>query len=66
MLGGGEFTVSYSPVAVIRSIGITIAIAYAEVLIIFAWDVSNAFHNIILLNPVERVYLRLPYLYLDW
>ena len=66
MLEGVDFTVSYAPVAGIHSIRIIIAIASEEGLIIFVLDISNAFQNIILINPVEIVYLSLPYLYLDW
>ena len=37
------FTVSYTPVSVIRSLIIIVTIAYAEVLIIFVLYISNAF-----------------------
>ena len=66
MIEGVDFTVSYSPVSVIRSLNIIIAIASAEVLIIFVLDISNALKNNILPNPAEIVYLRLPYIYLDF
>ena len=46
-----EFTVSYVPVAGIRSLHTIIAIAYAEGLILFVLDISNAFQNTILPNP---------------
>ena len=32
----------------------------------FFLEISNAFQNTILTNTAERVYLSLPYLYLDW
>ena len=65
MLEGVDFTVSYVPVASIRSLRIIIAIDPAEGIILFVLDISNAFQNTILPNPVERVYISLPYLYLD-
>ena len=64
MLEGVDFTVSYSPVAGISSFRIIVTIAYEEILILFILDISNAFQNIIITNPAERVYLILPYLYL--
>ena len=66
MLEVVDFTVSYAPVAVILSLHIIIAISYAEGLIISVLDISNAFQNIILPDPVERVYLILTYIHLDW
>ena len=51
MLEVVNFTVSYAPAAGIRSLCINISIAYAEVLIIFVLDISNALHNTILPNP---------------
>ena len=51
MLEGVNFIVSYAPVAGIRSLHIIIAIAYAEGLILFVLDISNAFQNTILPNP---------------
>ena len=47
------FTVSCEPVACIRSLCIIISIAYAEVLIVFVLDISNAFQNTILPNLAE-------------
>ena len=58
------FTISYVPVADIRSLCIIIAIAYVEGLIFFVLDIFNAFHNTILPEPSERFYIRLPYIYL--
>ena len=49
----------------IRSLRIITAIESEEVLIIFVLDIYNALKNTILPNPAERVYLILPYLYLD-
>ena len=49
----------------IRSLPIIVAIASAGGIIIFVLDISNAFQNTILSDPVERVYISLPYLYLD-
>ena len=66
MIEGFDFTVSYVHVAGIRSLCIIISIASAEVLVIFVLYISNAYQNIILTNPAERVYISLPYLYLDW
>ena len=60
-----EFTVSYAPVAGIRSLCIIIAISYAEGLNIFIFDISNDFQNTISSNPVERLYTSLLYIYLD-
>ena len=60
------FTVSYAPVSGIKSLCIIIAVASIEFLILFILDISNAFQNIIFTNPVEKLYLSLPYLYLDW
>ena len=51
MIEGAGFTVSYALVAGIRSLCIIIAIASAEVLIIFVLDISNDFHNTILPRP---------------
>ena len=59
-----DFTVSYEPVAGIRSLCIIITISPVEGLIIFVLDISNAFQNTILPNPAEGFYLILPYLYL--
>ena len=59
-------TVSYSPVAGIRSLHIIIAIASVESLILFILDIPNSFHNTILPDPSEIVYLILLYLYLEW
>ena len=50
MLEGFDFTVSYTPVAGILPLYITIAIASVEGLIIFVLDISNAFKNTILTN----------------
>ena len=66
MLEVVDFTVSYEPVAGIRSLCITTEIASAEGLILFVLDIPNAFQNTILPNPAETVYLRLTYIYLDW
>ena len=65
MLEGVDLTISYTPVSGICSLRIITAIDSAEGLILFVLEISNAFHNTILTNPTERVYLRLPYLYLD-
>ena len=59
-------TVSYSPVAGIRSHHIIIAIASVESLILFILDIPNSFHNTILPNLSEIVHLILLYLYLEW
>ena len=61
MIEGVDFTVSYQPVTGILSLCIIIATAYAECLILFVLDISNAFQNIILCNNSERVHLSLPY-----
>ena len=66
ILEGDEFTVSYAPVSGICPLRIIIAIAYAEGLVIFVLDIYNAFYNTMLADPAEKVYLRLPYLYMDW
>ena len=66
MIEGVELTVSYAPVADIRSICIIIEIASSKGLIIFVLDIPNAIQNNILPNPAEIVYLGLPYLYLNW
>ena len=66
MLEGVEFTVSYAPVAGIRSLSIILSISSSECLILFELNISNAFQKTILPNPVERVYLILPYIYLYW
>ena len=66
MIEGVDFTVSYSPVAGIRSLRIIIGIASSEGLIIFVLDIFNAFQNTILTNLKERVYLCSPYLYMYW
>ena len=66
MIEGVDFTVSYSPVAGIPSLYIFIAIEYVEVLNIFVLDISNDFQNNSLTNTAERVYLSLPFIYLDW
>ena len=50
----------------ISSLCIIIAILSVEGLRIFVLDISNAFHNTILINPVKRVYLSLPHIYLEW
>ena len=62
MIEGVEFTVSYEPVAGIRSLCIITAIASAEGLILFVLDISNAFQNTSLPNPAEIVYFSSPYL----
>ena len=66
MLEGVEFAVSFAPVAIILYLLIIIVIASVEGLIIIVLDISNAFQNTIPPNPEERVYLSLPYLYLEW
>ena len=66
MLEVFDFTISYVPVAGYRSLCIIIEIASAEGIIIFVLDISNAFHNTILPNPEELVYLNLPYLNMYW
>ena len=66
MLEGVDFNVSYAHMADIRFLCIIIAIASAEGPILFVLDISNEFHNNILPNPAERVYISLPYIYLDW
>ena len=58
--------VSYAPVDGICHLCIIIAIAFAEGLIIFFLGISNSFQNTISSKLLEIVYLRLPYLYLDW
>ena len=65
MLEEVGFTISYAPVASILYLHITIEIASAEGIIIFVLEISNDIHNTIISNPPERVYLSLPYLYLD-
>ena len=45
MLEEGEFTVSYAPVAGIRSLRIIIEISSAEGLIILVLDIYNAIQN---------------------
>ena len=57
-----DFNVSYAPMASILSLCTIIAISYAEGLIIFVLEISNAFHNTILPYPSEIVYLKLPYI----
>ena len=64
ILWGVELTVSYAHVAGILSLYIIIAISFAECLIIFVLDISNAFQNTISPNSTEIVYLSLPYIYL--
>ena len=66
MLEETYFTVSYTPVADIRSLCIIISISSAEGLILFDLDIYNDFQNTISPNPTEIVYLILPYLYLDF
>ena len=66
MIEGVWFAVSYAPVSGISYLCIIIAIASAEGISIFVLDISNTFQNTILPNPVEIVYLRSPYIYLDW
>ena len=65
IIEGADFNVPYAPVAGIRSLCVIIEIAYAEGLIVFVLDIYNDFHNTILLNPTEIVYLSLPYMNLD-
>ena len=50
MLERVDFTVSYSPVAVIISLHIIISIVYAEGLINFVLEISNDINNTILTN----------------
>ena len=59
MLEGFYFTVLHTPVSVIFSFCIIIAIASAEGLIFFL-DISNTFQNTILQNAEERHYIILP------
>ena len=66
MLEGVDFTISYASVSSINSLFIVISIASAEFLILFVLDISNAFKNTVLPYPVERVYLSLAHLYLEW
>ena len=66
MLEGVDFTVSYKPVAGICSLCIITVITSAEGLIIFVLDIQNDFQNTILPNYSERVYISLPYLYLEF
>ena len=66
MLEVVDFTFSYAPADGIRFPHIIIEISSTEGLIIFFLDISNVFQNAILPNPAERIYLSLPYLYLDW
>ena len=66
MLEGVCFTTSYTPVISIKLIWIIIAIAPAEVLMIYFLDISNASQNTILPNTEESVYPSLPPLYLCW
>ena len=65
MLEGVDFKVFYAPVDGTLSLSIITEIEYVEGLLIFVLDIYNAFQNTILPNPAERVYLRLPYIYLD-
>ena len=64
MLEVVDFTVYYSHVAGICSLHISIAISYKEGLVIFVLNISYAFQNTILPNPVEIFYLILPYIYI--
>ena len=66
MLEGVYFTVSYVPVIFIRSLRISIEIASVEGLILFVLGICNAFQKTIVTKLVERVYLDLSYIYLDW
>ena len=66
MLEGIYFTVSYTYVFGIQSLCNIISIVSVEDIIIFFLYISNAFHNTILLNLEVRVYLSLPFIYLDW
>ena len=50
----------------ILSLQIIAEIAFAESLIIFVLDISNALQNTIIPNPAERVYISLPHIYLEW
>ena len=61
-----DFNFSYSPVSIIISLFIVIAITFVECLNIFVLDISNAFENTILPNPEERVYISLPHIYLEF
>ena len=65
MLEGFTFTVSYALVAGINSLHITIETTSAEDLIIFVLDIYNTFHNTILPNPSEIVYLILKHIKLE-
>ena len=66
MLEGVEFTVSHAPMEIIKYIRIIITIAFAESMIVFILDISNAFQNTILPNPEDRVYISLQHLYMEW
>ena len=66
MIEGVDFTVSYASVDGIHLLHIIIATGSIEGLIIFVLDISNAFHNTILPNPEELVYLNLTYLNMYW
>ena len=61
-----DSAVSYTPVSVIHSLRIIIAIEYTEGLIIIVLDISNPFQITILTNPEEIIYISLPRLYLEW
>ena len=54
---GVDFTVSYGILAGTRSLCIIIVIASLEGLINFFLDICDAFHNTIISNPVETLYL---------
>ena len=65
MIEGVDFTVSYTPVVIIKPVFIIIKFASEERFINFILDISSAFKNTILPNTKEIVYLSLPSLYLE-
>jgi hypothetical protein len=64
MCEGIDFTSSYSPVGSIDSIRLIVALAASQGLQLFVLDISNAFQNSIIFDPLERVYITLPSFYL--
>ena len=65
MLEGVDLSMSDAPVGGTISLCIIIYIATTEGLTIFVINISNNFHNTILSNTEERVYLSLPHIYLE-
>eukprot|EP00957_Ditylum_brightwellii_P110231 8407913-Ditylum_brightwellii.AAC.1 len=61
-----DFAASFTPTSFFENIRFLLAIAAAEIMLIFPVDVSNAFQTNIEFNPLDQVHIIIPPFYLEY